>query len=231
VDITTNKLLCNIDVVSIMEPKHKDGLSSKKTGTKAVPNLMEGGRPTFKDQVQSCRSPENVAQLHQNLPTTQQVAVTEENGYQAPSLSTERILPNFKDQVCSVNDNTTTPHGAIRIAPPGHQEPESDKELSHAGVSPQESIRHPGDPSLINAILVDSNAISQAEVVVEKKWTRNLILVSLLVVIMLTVGVIAGICGDGSCSCSRDNGIKVQVGGPLAPNPLHSHCPCLHQLS
>jgi len=119
--------------------------------------------------------------------------------------------PTFKDQVHAVDSGPTFKdqiHAAVpgAAAVPGlvKAQREDSEDASQSSVEAEDEESQWPDPALIQAVLVDSKAILQAEEVVAENKMRKRCLLAFVMLVLVTAGVVAGVCGDGSCSGKRD---------------------------
>jgi len=172
---------------------------------------IAGRGPAFKDQVRS--NPDNNG-AHQQIPTAP-AAVYEE----AASIADNR-LPHYKDQVRpDPADQTSLPKdGDIT-----QNDDASNEEVEQSDFSAATHGEH-GQPEL-SAVLVHSNAdIMRAEEIVHSKakQLRRYILLVVAMVVVLAIGVVAGICGNGSCVGSGDassSSSTILSSSTFAPKP------------
>lgn len=118
--------------------------------------------------------------------------------------------PTFKDQVHAVycgptfkdQAHTAVP-GAAAVPGPGKAQREDSEGASQSSVEAEDEESQWPDPALIQAVVVDSKAILQAEEVVVENKMRKRCLLAFVILVLVTAGVVAGVCGDGSCSGKR----------------------------
>jgi len=152
-------------------------------------------RPDYKDQVRSvCSGPRATAGAQstgQMLQDRSQDPITPQ--IVNPAHVDEEIVtapleegPRYKDQV-----RTAARSPALRVSP-NHHDPSQTSLSSHS--------EPPRDPTLITAVLVDEPVVIEADPVVAENKRRKRIALSVLLLVALVFGAVAGICGGGACS-------------------------------
>lgn len=207
--------------------------SNKKTAAlMGVGATAADGGPRYKDQVSSRGAP--AVSAPEDEERGDDGNNNTNNSGQAPPAAGD--FPNFKDQAGSAAPSSSnyTPArlGAVRVVPPGAAAAAEEEEDHDSLPNDEESlVRAPGgdgDPSLINAVLVDdgnNKSILQAEVVVHNKWRRILILVIVMAVV-LAVGIVAGVLSGGGKGDGGDEDDAPAPSPPtLAPTEATPSCP------
>jgi len=161
-------------------PDFKDQVHERRSPTRSPVWVNHRQGPTFKNQVQEAPPSSEAEQKADVAPRcrtplrSSDLQIPVSPGAQAVQLHGNR----------SLSAHTTVDSAEVRDMDADDNDEESHREV----------------PSLINAVLVNSKAIPQAEEVKLVNSMRKRCLLTVLILVLVAAGIVAGVCGDGSCT-------------------------------